>query len=144
VVREEDAVELDHLVLEVDDPRESIGFYRSVLGLASVREAEFLAGEAPFPSVRVRAGTLVDLFPPRMWRGRNKANPNHFCLSLPRAELGTLRRRLRARGVPVEQESRHNFGARGYASSVYFRDPDGVMIEARSYPVPHSRGRRGR
>ena len=128
-------MELDHVVLEVKDPRRSIEFYRSVLKLPAVREAEFLAGEVPFPSARVNCGTVIDFFPARMWRSRSKVNPNHLCLTYGRTEFAALRRRLRAKAVRVVRESRRNFGARGYARSIYFRDPDGVMIEARYYPA---------
>jgi catechol 2,3-dioxygenase-like lactoylglutathione lyase family enzyme len=83
----EKRAELDHLVLEVRDPARSVRFYSEVLGLKPVRLGEYLAGECPFPSVRVSRGTLVDMFPPRMWRRGKPTNGNHFCLSYSQAGL---------------------------------------------------------
>jgi catechol 2,3-dioxygenase-like lactoylglutathione lyase family enzyme len=126
--------ELDHLVLEVRDPVRSVRFYREVLGLKPVRLREFVEGEAPFPSVRISRGTVLDMFPPRMWRGRRLSNQNHFCLAYSRSGLKALRVRLRRRRVAIVREDDHNFGARGYGRAIYFRDPDGLLIEARFYP----------
>ena len=127
-------VELDHLVLEVKDPARSVQFYNEVLGLEPVRLREFLEGEAPFPSVRISRGTLLDLFPPRMWRGRKLKNQNHFCLAYSSSGLKALRMRLRRRKVAIVRQDNHNYGARGYGRAIYFRDPDGLLSEARFYP----------
>lgn len=129
-------IELDHVVLEVRDPEASAAFYRDVLGLAPVRLAAYRAGEAPFVSARVGPGTVLDLFPPRLW-GDPAAprNPNHLCFTLDARGLRNLRRRLTRRGIPLLRTARRNFGARGYGRSVYFADPDGVTLEARCYPA---------
>ena len=126
-------IELDHVVLEVRDPAASAAFYRDLLGCEPVRLREFLAGQAPFVSARVGPGCLLDFFPPRMWRARRAANPHHLCLALPPADFRAARRRLARRGVPLTRVSAHNFGARGYARSIYFDDPDGVSVELRCY-----------
>ena len=110
----EQRVELDHLVLEVKDPVRSIRFYTDVLGLEPVRLREFLEGEAPFPSVRISRGTVLDMFPPRMWRGRRLTNQNHFCLAYSSSGLKALRMRLRRRKVAIVRQDNHNYGARGY------------------------------
>ena len=47
------ATRLDHIVLWVSDPVAAAHFYEKAVGLEPVRLAEFAAGEAPFPSVRV-------------------------------------------------------------------------------------------
>jgi catechol 2,3-dioxygenase-like lactoylglutathione lyase family enzyme len=126
--------ELDHLVLEVRDPVRSVRFYSEVLGLPPVRLREYLEGEAPFPSVRISRGIILDMFPPRMWRGRKLVNPNHFCLAYSRAGLNALRMRLKRRKVAIVRKDDHNYGARGHGRAIYFRDPDGLLIEARFYP----------
>lgn len=126
--------ELDHLVLEVRDPVRSVRFYTEVLGLEPVRLGEFLAGEVPFPSVRISRGTVLDMFPKPMWRGGKLKNQNHFCLAYSRSGLKALRMRLRRRKVAIVRQDNHNFGARGYGRAIYFRDPDGLLIEARFYP----------
>lgn len=126
-------------MLEVRDPVASAAFYRDVLGLAAVRLAAFQAGEAPFPSVRVSRGTIVDLMPARMWLGRRPRNPSHFCLAVSAEELLALRRRLARRRIRITRVAARNFGARGYARSIYFDDPDGTSVEVRAYPLGRRR-----
>lgn len=125
---------LDHLVLEVRDPQASVRFYVDVLGLAPVRLEEFMAGTVPFPSGRFAEGTLVDFFGPKMWRGAEARNPNHFCLTFDEPGIQALQRRLEQAGIEIFHRDDHNFGARGFGRALYFRDPDGITVEARYYP----------
>lgn len=138
------SVSLDHVVLEVEDPVRSLAFYGEALGLPPVRLEEFTRAEAPFPSLRIDAGTILDLFPRRMWRGATPVNPNHLCLAYDRASAAAIERRLKRAGVPITQRSARNFGARGYARSIYFADPDGVTLEVRWYATPAKVARRAR
>lgn len=134
---------LDHVVLWVRDPVAAVGFYEKVLGLEPLRVAEFTAGEAAFPSVRLNEETIFDLAPLTLAERMNvvpgadksAGHPvNHVCLSLPEAGFEALRARLAERGTPVSDISQHAFGARGRARrSFYFRDPDGNIFEARHY-----------
>ncbi|MGE0451968.1 MAG: VOC family protein [Vicinamibacteria bacterium] len=130
------SVRLDHVVLEVEDPVRSLAFYGEVLGLPPVRLGEFTRAEAPFPSLRIGAGTILDLFPRRLWRGATPVNPNHLCLAYDRASASAIERRLKRLGVPITQRAGRNFGARGDARSIYFADPDGVTLEVRWYAEP--------
>jgi catechol 2,3-dioxygenase-like lactoylglutathione lyase family enzyme len=133
---------IDHIVLWVEDPLRSLAFYGEVLGFAGVRVEEFRAGSAPFPSVRVTTDTLIDL----MARAGAEAagaltgvpgsagHPlNHVCFSMSAAELAALRARLVAAQVPIGGELARSFGALGYGRAFYFRDPDGNVLEARTY-----------
>ncbi len=124
---------LDHFILEVGEPVAAARFFEALLGLAPVRLAEFEAGEVPFPSTRVSETLVVDLFPPRLWRGEKAQNPNHVCLSLSRAGFEAAVARLSERGVAITKTDPHNFGARGFGSSVYFDGPEQVSIELRHY-----------
>ncbi|MCX2922655.1 VOC family protein [Streptomyces sp. NEAU-W12] len=134
---------LDHVVLWVRDPIAAAGFYEKALGLEAVRLADFSAGEAPFPSVRVNEETILDLMPLAMAErmtmlpGAAEASGhpvNHVCLSLPADDFDALRSRLGEQSVPMTDLSHDSFGARGFArSSFYFRDPDGNVFEARHY-----------
>lgn len=126
-------IELDHLVLEVRDPVASAAFYEELLGCAPVRLREFEAGQVPFVSARLGPGSVLDFFPPRLWRARRPANPNHFCLTLAPQAFRAARRRLTRRGVALTRASERNFGARGFGRSVYFEDPDGISVELRCY-----------
>ena len=53
---------LDHIVLNVADAERSMRWYCDRLGLESVRYEEWKTGEAPFVSVRIDEGTIIDLF----------------------------------------------------------------------------------
>jgi len=127
-------ITLDHVVLEVEDPVRSVEFYLRILGLRPVRLGEFRRGRAPFPSGRVAAGTVLDFFGPNMWRAKAATNPNHLSFTLSHAAVKGLERRLSDGGVAITHRDDHNFGARGWGCSIYFRDPDGITIEARFYP----------
>jgi catechol 2,3-dioxygenase-like lactoylglutathione lyase family enzyme len=121
-------------VLEVRDVPTSVAFYRSVVGLEPVRLQDYLAGKAPFVSGRVSAETIIDFFPPRLWRETARPqNPNHLCFTLSRQGYRNLKKRLARRRVAIVRRSRRNFGAQGYGISLYFLDPDGLTLEARYY-----------
>ncbi|OCB41307.1 dioxygenase [Mycobacterium malmoense] len=118
-------------------------FYTRVVGLAPVRFAEFEAGDAPFPSVRVCADSIIDLLPlanaagtEAMTRAEGSAGHpvNHVCLALSRSEYDALDQRLQAEGLDTGARLSPTFGARGWApQGYYFTDPDGNVIEARYY-----------
>ena len=117
--------EIDHVVLNVADARRSLDFYTGVLGLEAVRLAEWEAGEAPFVSVRVHDGFIIDL----MEVDRTGENADHFCLVVE-DDLD----RLIADGTIVPESGPMDlFGARGQGYSVYLRDPDGNRVELRNY-----------
>src|ERR1700761_2182888 len=99
---------LDHVVLWTKSQRVAMDFYTRVVGLAPVRFAEFEAGDAPFPSVRVCADSIIDLMSldgisgaETLTRAEGSAGHpvNHVCLALSKAEYDDLDRRLQADGV---------------------------------------------
>jgi len=53
---------LDHIVLVCTDVEASLGFYCGELGLTPERVEEWRRGEVPFPSARISASTIIDLF----------------------------------------------------------------------------------
>lgn len=125
---------MDHVVFEVQDIQASADFYQKILQFPVVRMKEFLAGDAPFPSVRVNNKTLVDIFPREMWNNRRRAeNPNHVCFTMGQNEVGLLKRRLSRNKVPIVRRLPQSFGAEGWGNSIYFEDPDGVTVEVRFY-----------
>lgn len=134
---------LDHVVLHVADPAASAEWFRRVVGLEPVRLAEFLRGEAPFPSVRVSQDAIIDLSPLAAAQELERATRtpgsvghrvNHVCLAMSRAEYDALDERLRAEGRDTSARVRPTYGARGWApENFYFNDLDGNVIEARYY-----------
>jgi catechol 2,3-dioxygenase-like lactoylglutathione lyase family enzyme len=117
---------LDHIVLNTVDTERSLAWYTQVLGLQPERVDEWRNGDAPFPSVRIDADTIIDLFQVK----RTGENMNHFCLVLPPDEWEAM---LAAGHIAVESGPTKVFGARGTGESVYIRDPDGNLVELRRY-----------
>jgi catechol 2,3-dioxygenase-like lactoylglutathione lyase family enzyme len=124
-------VRLDHVVIHVSDWERSNAFYRDVLGAELVerdggpaRHYRFGAqqlnvhgpGQDPKPvAARPAEPGGADLC--FEWQGPIEAAAGH----------------LRERGVEVEEGPVVRYGARGRGSSVYFRDPDGSLLELISY-----------
>jgi catechol 2,3-dioxygenase-like lactoylglutathione lyase family enzyme len=117
----------DHIVLSTNDVERALAFYCDVLGMPGERVEEWRAGQVPFPSVRVDATTLIDLFA----RERTGVNLDHFCLVVEEVDLDAVAadERVEVASGPTDGL----FGAQGYARSLYIRDPDGNVIELRSY-----------
>ena len=116
---------LDHIVLNVGDVERSLAWYTGELGLAGERVDEWKNGEAPFPSVRVNATTVIDL----VAIDRSGENMNHVCLVVDNdiEELANSGRFEVVEG-PVPR-----WGAQGQATSIYLYDPDQNLVELRTY-----------
>lgn len=117
-------VGLDHVVVNTTNAESLLAFYCDELGLEPVRVDAWRRGEVLFPSVRINAQTLIDLFPAE----RSGENMGHFCLVIAPTDLDALAARF-----PDAQRADGLFGAQGFASSVYIKDPDGNTIELRYY-----------
>lgn len=119
-------IELDHIVLNVVDVERSLRFYCEELGLEGVRVDEWRRQEVFFPSVRVNAGTLLDL----LQLPRRGENVDHFCLVVAPVDFEALK--ASGRFEVVDGPDRR-FGARGDGTSLYIRDPDRNLVELRYY-----------
>jgi catechol 2,3-dioxygenase-like lactoylglutathione lyase family enzyme len=123
------ATGLDHIVLVCRDVETTLAWWREELGLEPVRVEEWRAGAAPFPSLRLDEGTIVDFVPGE----RSGVNVAHVAV---RVDVGAdeLGRRAEERGwdvvVPLD---RSLFGARGIGAGIYIADPDGTVVELRTY-----------
>jgi catechol 2,3-dioxygenase-like lactoylglutathione lyase family enzyme len=134
---------IDHIVLNVEDDEKMIAFYSKVLMFAPERLEEYRAEDVPFPSVRLNSDTIIDLFPKKIWQksartGQGRENLNHFCIALSKGTWQDLSERLKADNVTIEEGPVPRWGAHGAGTSIYFRDPEGSLIEARYYESNHS------
>ena len=116
----------DHLVLRCRSVETTLAWYVEVLGLPPVRVEQWRAGEVPFPSVRVNDDTIVDLIegdpaPDRL---------DHICLVVEPTDLAEIATSGR---FDVLEGPVPRFGARGMGTSLYVRDPDGLVVELRHY-----------
>ncbi|MEU1072997.1 MULTISPECIES: VOC family protein [unclassified Streptomyces] len=119
--------DFDHLVLNVQDVERALAFYTGPLGLEPVRVEEWRAGKVPFPSVRINANTIIDLFD----RPRGESNVDHICLVVDPLDWQEV---IDAGTLDVVEGPVPRFGARGSATSVYVKDPEGNTVELRWYP----------
>lgn len=129
---------IDHIVLNVRDDEKMIAFYENILQFPTERLDEYRSGKVPFPSLRLNENTIIDLFPRRMWEkdspaGNGRDNLNHFCIALGKADWQNLMDRLQANSVSITEGPVERWGAHGTGVSVYFRDPEGNLIEAKYY-----------
>ena len=116
----------DHVVLRCADVETTLAWYRDLLGLEPVRVDEWRAGEVPFPSVRVSDHTIIDLVSGPTDDGRL----DHLCLVVEPVDLAAL---AASGEFDVVEGPVPRFGARGDGTSLYVRDPDGLVVELRHY-----------
>ena len=116
---------LDHIVLDVADVRRSLDFYVGTLGLEPIHVGEWEAGTAFFPSVRIDAGTIIDL----LQGDRTGENLNHFCLVVD----DDVEQLAASGGLDIIDGPGERSGARGQGTSVYLKDPDGNVVELKNY-----------
>lgn len=110
--------------LYVDDPDRSAGFYRDVFGFEPIATGERLT------AVRVVSGQVLLLFKkgasahlrdtPHDGNGRL-----HVAFAIPAADLAAWEIHLERIGIPVEEKKTWDRGG----TSLYFRDPDGHLLE---------------
>ena len=116
---------LDHFVLTVADLERSIAFYESVLGMKRIIFAGGRVALA-FGDQKINLHphpTTVDLVAkdPRPGTG-------DFCL-LAETPVLDVKAHLERLGVEVIEGPVERTGAQGPILSVYFRDPDGNLVE---------------
>jgi catechol 2,3-dioxygenase-like lactoylglutathione lyase family enzyme len=122
-------IRLDHCVIHVSDWERSNAFYRDVLGAELIPVGSgwsYRFGETqlnlhgpgvtgvPVARLPVQPGGSDLCF---VWPGPISAAHTHLARLGVTTELGPVRR----------------FGARGFGTSLYFRDPDGSLLEFISY-----------
>jgi catechol 2,3-dioxygenase-like lactoylglutathione lyase family enzyme len=119
--------DIDHVVFNVRDAETSVTWWHDLLGLEPLRLEEWRRGEVPFVSVRISATTILDLFVTE----RSGENVDHMAIHVADVDLDEL---ARTGTFDVVRGPMDVFGARGQGRGLYVRDPDGNVIELRTYP----------
>ena len=117
---------IDHVVLRVTDLERTLNFYKTVLGLTVERIFEKIG------LCQIRCGAnLIDISP--LKPGETLAEPaqrgiEHLCLSIE-ADLDEVQSGLQALGIGIVMGPMEVYGAKGFGTSIYIRDPDDYDIE---------------
>jgi catechol 2,3-dioxygenase-like lactoylglutathione lyase family enzyme len=124
-------IRLDHSVIAVSDWEVSNRFYRDVVG------AE-LVDHGPGRVAYRLEDTQLNVHGPGVDVSNNVARlpvqpgNSDLCFVWP-GPIEEAVEHLRGQGVEVETGPVGRFGAQGLGTSVYFRDPDGSLLEFISY-----------
>lgn len=156
---------LNHLALVCKDMKRTVEFYSGVLGMPVIKTIDLHDGmgqhfffdigngdslaffwfpEAPagepgvtHPAELVGRGSLITAH----------ASMNHFALNVPVEKIDEYRDKLIASGVDVTAVFNHDDSERQlsddispstYVRSIYFKDPDGILVEFAGWTRPMS------
>ena len=123
---------IDHVVLTVADLERTLSFYQRVLGMSPVTFGEGRRALA-FGDQKLNLHQAGREFEPKARRPTPGAVDICFTTDVPLAEVIA---HLDAESVVVELGPVAKTGARGPLQSVYFRDPDGNLIEVSNEAAP--------
>jgi catechol 2,3-dioxygenase-like lactoylglutathione lyase family enzyme len=120
---------IDHFVITVANLEATLAFYETVLGFRRVTEPGRPTALA-FGSQKINVHEAARPFEPKARLPTPGAAD--FCL-VAAAPLEDIIERLHAHGVVIELGPVARTGARGPMASIYFRDPDGNLVEIGKY-----------
>lgn len=118
-------IELDHVVVHVGDWARSNAFYRDVLGAEVIAHGQGFHYRIGDRQLNLH-GPGLDPHPV----ARDPVRPGNSDLCFRwHGTLAAAQAHLAAHGIPVELGPVPRFGALGSGTSLYFRDPDGSLLE---------------
>jgi catechol 2,3-dioxygenase-like lactoylglutathione lyase family enzyme len=120
---------LDHWVLTVRDVDATVAFYERVLGMQPIT---FGGGRRALAFGQQKINLHPAEAPLRPHARRPTPGSADVCL-ITRAPIEEVVAELENAGVAIEQGPVPRTGALGPITSVYFRDPDGNLIEISRY-----------
>lgn len=120
---------LDHLVLTVRDIGATCGFYESVLGM---RRESFEDGRVSLHFGRQKINLHPYPSPVEIVAEDPRPGTADLCF-IAETPLEAVIAHMKTCGVEIEMGPVERTGAEGPMTSVYFRDPDGNLIEISNY-----------
>lgn len=116
----------DHVVLVTPDVEQLVTWYSEELGLEPMRLEEWRRKEVLFASLRVSDTFIIDVLEGE----RTGRNVDHLALEAVDVDLEELAASGRFDVVAGPADL---FGAQGMGRGVYVNDPDGNLVEIRTY-----------
>ena len=130
-------VTFDHCVVHVSEWERSNAFYRDVLGAELVRRGQGWAYRFGTAQLNLHG---PGVHPAEVARLPVQPGNSDLCFEWHGPIVDAIAHLERWR-VPIHAGPMQRFGAKGAGTSVYFRDPDGSLLEFISYQLePHSTG----
>ena len=120
---------IDHIVLTAFDVQRTIDFYSRVLGMEPITFAGGRRGLA-FGRQKINLHQSGKEFEPKALKPVPGALDLCFITETPLEEVIA---QLKSHGVAIAEGPVAKTGALGAMTSVYFRDPDGNLIEVSNY-----------
>ncbi|MBA2492923.1 MAG: VOC family protein [Gammaproteobacteria bacterium] len=125
-------IELNHTVIPARDKIASARFFAKILGLVFDEAAVDY-----FAPVKVNESLTMDFADRADWAsdftGERGREIHHYAFKVTEAEFDEMFTRLEAEGIPYGSEpnalKNMNINHRGGGRGVYFRDPDGHIME---------------
>ena len=124
------AVVLDHTIIAAKDVKHTVAFYARILGVKDEGKV------GPFTIVRINDSLTLDFVSAKQISSR------HFAFAMDHDEFEAAFKRVQEEGIPYgdgphDLENRRGpgmtLGARGEGKAVYFRDPNGHVLEIKTY-----------
>jgi catechol 2,3-dioxygenase-like lactoylglutathione lyase family enzyme len=121
---------LDHIILKVNDLKASVAFYTGILGFTEE------GTDGPFTVLRVGPDFLIQLVP---W---GTPGFEHYAFAVSKLDFESIFNRIKAAdiaygptfdAVGVNTGPGQELGARGFAPTLYFNDPNKHLLEIRTY-----------
>jgi len=122
-------VKLDHCVVHVSDWERSNAFYRDVMGAELVERPKGWAYRFGAEQLNLHGPGFT---PAEVARIPVPPGGSDLCFEW-QGPIEDAVAHLAKHRVKIEQGPMQRFGARGPGTSVYFRDPDGSLLEFISY-----------
>jgi catechol 2,3-dioxygenase-like lactoylglutathione lyase family enzyme len=130
-------IEIDHVAMPVSDIERSVEFYGRVLGAQPIDLEKWRAGKWPIVSISF-GRQKFNLHPAANDFTLKAAHPavggGDYCFvweGTPESAIEHLKRQQ----IQIIEGPVTRIGGRGKGVSVYFRDPDGNLLELISYPA---------
>jgi catechol 2,3-dioxygenase-like lactoylglutathione lyase family enzyme len=120
---------IDHFVLTVRSLEATCAFYERVLGFKRI-DTPGLPTALKFGRQKINVHEVARSFEPKA--RVPTAGAGDFCLITER-DIAEVRAHLEACGVAIEVGPVKRTGAEGAMTSLYFRDPDGNLVEVSQY-----------